>query len=378
MKTRAALPALTVVAVLIAASLSACTARAALVIHSTTPRLRQGLSALAERYTRSAGLQLVVSDAPGAHAVRVEIGWAFPAPRGEPGDRPIPDQVLRKSGYGTALAFERWARGDAGWRALPVLWDAWGMAGPPTPGKAAGSSGTFEWKDRTALVTTGQAALAPLGDPGTRQALFWFSSGLLPEEAVVTGIIAGGSERSSAPGLAHFESLAALGKDSFLSRNKGNTRLVKADVENIARNTGAGWLFGDYQWLRTGAGSAPGLFRALTYPSADGPAMPVSLLVGTVSGSGPAADRALEFLVWLASPENQKELSNASGFMAANFSAVNLDPGALEARQAAIKAARVVLVDPEPRAGSPAGSWDSVLERVLAKPVDWKRTLAEK
>ena len=384
MKTQAAAPiTLTLLVLALGVGLSACTVRATLVIRSDSPRLRQDLAALAGQYPRSTGLQLLVGQAPPSPGVAVEIGWAFSVPGGASG-QPIPDAALQGAGYRTALAFERWARGDAGWKALPLLWDAWGVAGPPLPketarpGGAAGSHGTFQRRDRDALVSAGQSALAPLGDPGARQALYWFLDGALPPDAVINGVLTGGSERSSAAGLALFRSFAAVAGDPLFLRNRGNTRLLKADVENMARGVAGARLFGNYQWLRQVPSPGPRAFRTLAYALPEGYAIPASVLVGTVSGSGPAAGKARDFLLWLASPANQKTLSDASGYMAANFSAANLDPDARDARQAAAGAVRVVLVDPEPRPGSTAESWDSLLGRILAVPADWQRAVVGK
>jgi len=393
--TRAVAPAAALFVAALGLSLTGCASRAALVIHAASPELRQELAVLAERYTRTAGLQVVPAEAPVAGAADIEIGWAFPVERaaqaaqaaqaspGAPTARPLSDQTLRRSGYGTALAFERWARGDGGWRALPLLWDAWGVAGPAGSPRGAGAARTFTWKDRDLLVRTGAGVVAPLGEPGVRQAWYWFSSGALPGDGTVQSILAGGPPRSSEPASGYFKSFAASGRDPLLSPDHGNTRLSAPDVENFARNGGADRLLGSYRSLRrisaVGAASTiPREFTAIVYGAPEGYAMPVSVLVGRVTGSGAAAERAWQFLLWLASTENQKALSNASGYMAANFAAPNLDPDAAEARQAAVKAARVVFVDPEPRADSAAASWDSLLERVLARPADWQHAVTEK
>jgi hypothetical protein len=154
--------------------------------------------------------------------------------------------------------------------------------------------------------------------------------------------------------------------------------MMKPDVENLARNTRVDLLYGSYEWLRGVPGTGRRDFHALVYPLSQGYAMPVSVLTGSVRGAGASAAKARDFLIWLLSPEKQKDLSDLTGYMAANFNAANLDLNSLGARNAAIGAARTVPIDPEPMKGSASEAWDSLLERVLAKPSEWERVVAEK
>jgi ABC-type glycerol-3-phosphate transport system substrate-binding protein len=247
-----------------------------------------------------------------------------------------------------------------------------------SPGTVAALSDrtTFAWKDRAACIRARQAFLCPGGESGARQSLFWFADAELLEPGALNGTLLGGAERSGPASLAYFKSFAAVGKDPLFS--PGSFTLLKPDVENLARNTGANLLFGNYQWLRGMQRAGGRDFRALVYALPHGYAMPISLLSGRVTGSGGSAAKAQDFLLWLLSPENQKALSGATGYMAANFNAANLDLNSLGARETVIGAARIVPIDPEPAKGSAAEAWNSLLGRILARPADWERVLAER
>ena len=364
-------------AALVAAGLSSCTSGVELIVSASSPQLKQEIVTLAADYQRTKGFRITPADKPSSpRGTAVTIGWSFAEARGEAGLRTIPAAQLQEAGFSTALAFQRWAHGDTGWKEVPILWDAWGVVSSRDAHRPVGAAGTFGWKDRSAFIKAGQGILLPGGESGVRQALFWFTDAQFPQEGAVSGILLGGAERSGPAGLAYFRSLAALGRDPVFQ--PGAFNLMKPDVENQARTTGVNLLFGSYQWLRGIPGGAGRDFRALVYPFPQGYVMPVSMLSGRVTGSDAAAARAQEFLLWLLSPANQKALSNASGYMAANFNAANLDPNALEARNAAVGAARVVLIDPEPGKGTASESWDSLLGRILARPMEWERVLAEK
>jgi hypothetical protein len=304
------------------------------------------------------------------------IGWIF-VPSNEAGKQfPLSNEKIQATGFRTAPAFAQWARSDTDWREVPILWDAWGIASSPGKEAVRGKGRTFGWKDRGAFIKARLALLSPGGESGVRQSLFWFAGAGFPEEGALTGILLGGAERFRPASFAYFKSLAAVEKDPLFS--PGSSRLMKPDVENLTRHTAVSLLFGNYQWLRGMQGAGGRDFRALVYTLPHGYAMPVSILGGRVTGSGAPAAKARDFLFWLLSPENQKALSNATGYMAANFNAVNLDLNSLGAREIAVGAARIVPIHPEPVKGSAAESWDSLLGRVLAKPTEWERVLAER
>ena len=187
--------------------------------------------------------------------------------------------------------------------------------------------------------------------------------------------IALGTARGTGPAAALFASFAGLPKERFLPPDM--LRYGEADAANFARTSGISALLGGYAWQRTVAGFERRDFRPLVYPTRGGYAMPVSLLTGRVEGRGRAASRAEDFLLWLLGPENQKKLSMGTGLMAANFAAANLDPNASAAREVALRAAEIVPIDPEPAKGSASEAWEALLARILDKPMEWKRVLAE-
>ena len=371
-------------AILAAALLASCAPRSALVVESPSEPLRQELAALAREYFGRNGIRITPSEGAVAAkgAISIVIGWGFPADSGGIEPAPVPNALLQEAGFGTALAFERWAREGEAWRELPILWDAWGFAittdgrAMTTDKRAANSNAsvTFTWKDREGAIKAGSRALASAGESGVRQSLFWFMGGAALDKGVVVGHLL--DDGRSAPAVrARFGALAALAKDPLFT--PGSDHMMKGDVENLARNSGAGFLYGDYQWTRRLPGAAPRDFVLLAYPSGSGYAIPASILAGRVVGSGAAAAKAQRFLVWLLSPQVQRRLSDKTGYMAANFNASNLDPNGLKARAAAIGALSVVPIDPEPARGSAAEAWDSLLGRALARPTEWEKTMAE-
>ena len=364
-------------AALAAAGFSSCSRTADLVVEPASAPLRQELSRLAAEYSRAGGVRLrLVDQAPSTESAAVTIGWGFAPSRTDARPFPISKEKLQAAGFRTALAFEQWALSGTGWREVPLLWDAWGVASAPGTLPVPGDRVTLGWKDRAALARPGQAPLSPGGESGVRQSLFWFAGTGLPEEGALNGTLLGGAERSAPASRAYFETFAAIGKDPVFSSRSFS--LMKPDVENLARTTRVNLLFGNYEWLRGIQRTGGRDFRALVYTLPQGYAMPVSLLCGRVTGSGDSAARAQDFLLWLLSSENQKVMSGRTGFMAANFNAANLDLNAKAARDAAIGAVRIVPIDPAPVKGSAAEAWDSLLAGILARPTDWERVLAER
>jgi hypothetical protein len=364
-------------ALLIVAGLCSCSPSAVLVIGPSSDQLRQGLSRLAAIYTNTHRLRIKLSDklnSIGDSAIIID--WSFIPVKTGKTQVTISKEKVQESGFDTALAFRRWEEQDEGWRDVPILWDAWGIASSPGRVAFLGDSKTFEWKDRFAFVKAKEPIIAPAGDPGVRQSLFWLVGADLPEQSTLDGIFLNGIERTGKVGRVFFESFTVLEKDPIFP--VGSTGLTKADVSNLARNSNVGVVFGNYQSLRFLQGSGRRDFRSVVYPLSQGYAMPVSILAARISGSGAPAARARDFLIWLISAENQKKLSDDTGYMAANFNADNLDLNALDARDAAIGALRIVPIDPEPLQGTAAESWASLLGRVLARPADWERVITEK
>ena len=364
-------------AALVTAGLSSCAAGAELIVSTSSPQLKQEIARLAAEYQRTKGFRITPVDRlSSTRSTAVTIGWSFVTSKNDGRPFPLSKEKVQAAGFRTALAFERWALSDAGWREVPILWDAWGVASPP--GKVAALNGrtTFEWKDRGSLIKARLVLLSPGGDSGARQSLFWFADAELPGESALNEALLGGAERTRPASRAYFRPFAAIGTDPVFSR--GSFSLMKPDVENLARSTRVDLLFGNYAWLRGIQRPGGRDFRSLVYPLPHGYAMPVSILGGGVTGSGSSAAKAQDFLLWLLSPENQKELSGRTGYLASNFNAVNLDLNAKGARDAAIAAVRIVTIDPEPVNGSAAESWASLLGGILAKPTEWERVVAER
>ncbi len=355
-------------AVTLLAALSSCSPKVQLRFEAGSPALKAELVRLASVYSRAKGAAVALADkAASPNATTLVVGWSLLPAAGDP---------LPRGGYATAAAFERWARDGKAFREVPLLWDAWGIAASPERLAPLGSGKTFAWKDRGALGKARVPFLTAGGEPGVRQALFWSSWKDLPAQGELAGIESGGAERTAPASRASFKSFAAIGKDPILDHNAFHFKL--ADADNFARNSPASPLFGSYSWQRSVPGTGRRDFRALVYPLPQGYAMPVSMLCGRVTGTGASAAKARDFLSWLLSPENQKALSEATGYMAVNFNAANLDPNALAARDAALGAALAVPIDPEPLPGSTALSWDSLLAKVLAAPSEWERILSDK
>jgi hypothetical protein len=363
---------------LAAAGLSSCSSsRVNLIVGPASPQLRQELSKLAAEYSSSKGLRIALDGKPSSpRGTVITIVWSFVPPKDDGKLFVVSPDAIQKSGYSTALAFERLCRTDKGWREVPILWDAWGIAYSPGKSTPLGDVKTFDWKDRGTYMKARQSIMAPGGEPGVRQSLYWLADAEFPEQAELAGILLGGAERSGQASRSYFKSFVTLGKEPSLSH--GSLNMMKPDVENLARNTRVDLLYGSYEWLRGVQGTGRRDFRALVYPLSQGYAMPVSVLTVSVRGAGASAAKAQDFLIWLLSPEKQKELSDLTGYMAANFNAANLDLNSLGARNAAIGAARMVPIDPEPTKGSASEAWDSLLERVLSKPSEWERVVAEK
>ena len=361
--TRFLRPAAMAVAVAALGALISCTHAVNLQLDVSSAALRGQIAKVAAGYTSARGITVHIGDAAAASkGPALVIGWSFPGPARSDA-RPVPDERLRSAGFATARAFERKGPGDSGWTEVPVLWDAWGVA------SAEHASAPFDWARRTETI------LAPLGEPGVRQSLLWCGSAPLPDAGTVAAILDGDDSRKGPAASALFRAFTGLAADRALA--PGGARLTTADIENMARTTGVGPIFGACSWLRTVRGQAVRAFRPLAYPAGSGYALPVSILSATVAGPGNASAE-VDFLAWLVSAPVEKELSGLTGLMAASFAAPNLDANALAARQAAAGAASIVLIDPAPRTASPAGAWDGLLERVLARPADWERAVSGK
>lgn len=363
----------------LAALLASCSSRVALEVRTESPRLRDAIAKLAAEYPPSRGLRLTLAKATEAESREapktvVSIGWAFPDAAGAPAPTPIPEAEVAASGFITSLAVQRWETGSGAWHGLPLLWDAYGVASTPEKVALLGQAKTFVWADRAVFAKAKIPIEAPLGDPGLRQALFWSESAGALEPEAISDVMLGGKGRETRLDL--FKEFSVLGLDVELA--KGSAVLTKGDIDNVARTAGASLILGDYQWVRPLPMQGRMDFRSLAYPLSQGYAMPAAIIEGRVYGQGKTLKAAQEFLLWLAQPERQRELSAGTGYMAANFGAINLDPNGKAARDAALGAASIVPIDPEPVKGSAADAWDLILRRILAEPAKWQDAVAGK
>jgi hypothetical protein len=301
----------------------------------------------------------------------VTIGWEFPGQETSARQFRIPAASLRQAGFGTAQGF---VEGGESFIRLPLLWDAWGLGGSASRLASLNGDKAFSWKDRADIAAARLSILAPGGEAGTRQALFWLSDAALPEKAAMSDLMTGRASMTAAPNKAFFASFAALGSDKALF--PGTLHYRAADVSNGASRSANALVMGSYSWQRTLPSEEARWFRPLAYTQEGGYAMPVALLAGRVEGKGRAAKRAADFLLWLCQPEQQRALSEASGLMACNFNAPNLDVQAARCREAATGASAIVLIDPEPSRPLEK-SWDSLLWALLSRSSEWERVLSE-
>jgi len=359
-------------AALFAASLSSCSSRAVLVMEGGSPELKRAVARLAAEYSKRGGLSIsaLSAKAAGRGAV-ITIGWEFPGQETSARQFRVPAASIHKAKFGTAQSLVE--SGEA-FTMLPLLWDAWGIGGSASRLASLNDDKTFSWKDRAGIVAARLLILAPGGEAGTRQALFWLSDAALPGKADVSDLMTGRAFAAGAPNKAFFESFAALERDKALF--PGTLHYRAADVSNGASRSANVLVMGSYSWQRTLPSEEARGFRPLVYMQEGGYAMPVALLAGRVEGKGRAAKRAADFLLWLCQPEQQRALSETSGLMACNFNAPNLDVQAANCRDVATGASAIVLIDPEP--SGPLGErWDSLLWALLSRSSEWERVLSE-
>jgi hypothetical protein len=367
-------------AAMAAASLCSCSSSFRVAVATDSPTIKAAIAALGAEYSHKKHVTILTDgDGDGAAPSTVTVGWGFSPAADGGGAIPavtISTVALSKAGYSTALAFENWASDGKSWREVPLLWDAWGMSAPIGETADGGEARSFSWDKRGLLLPAHAQLAAPGGEPGVRQALFWTSPGACAGfGASGEGDLEWGAPERVPSGKGPFASFALLAKDKGLA--PGTLAFLDADVENVARTSGVTALFGNYSWQRSVAESVGREFRPLVYPLPQGYAMPASVLCARVTGKGASAKSAQAFVLWLSSSEGQKALSDRTGYMAANFNAPNLDRGALNSRNVAAGAARVVPIDPEPRKGVAALKWDALLKALLARPSEMERVLAE-
>jgi hypothetical protein len=359
-------------AALLAALLSSCSSRAVLVMEGGSPELKGAVTRLAAEYSKKSGLSISAPEAKaGGQGAVITLGWEFPGQEISAGRFRIPASSLRQAGFGTAQSL---LEGGESYVRLPLLWDAWGLGGSASRLASLNGDKAFSWKDRAGVATARLSILAPGGEAGTRQALFWLSDASLPENAAMSDLMTGRASVTAPPNKALFASFAALERDGVLF--PGTLHYRAADVANGASRSANALVMGNYSWQRSlPSGEARG-FTPLVYTQEGGYAMPVALLAGRVEGKGRAAKRAADFLLWLSRPEQQRALSEASGLMACNFNAPNLDVQAARCRETATGASAIVLIDPEP-SGVVEKRWDSLLWTLLSQSSEWERVLSE-
>jgi hypothetical protein len=345
-------------------------------LRSASPELRAALEKEAADYSKGYKVRITfLAPRDGKAALGrpdLVIGWDFFG--SGKGDVPIAARELASVPYGTAEAFGKDARGAGGWDEVPLLWDAWGIASAPAATAAAdkprSAQGVY-WADRAAYRRSGLSLIGPGAESGLRQALFWAP--------------ADGSDRASMYSLALdgrleagkrlFESFSALDRDAALAKDA--LRLTRADLSAVAANpSGFAWL-GSYSWARKAVPTSRLDFKPLAIAAKGGYTLPASVLAGAVASKGRSSEAAKRFLLQLCEPEAQRRLGEATGLMAANFNAPNLDPNSFAARESAIGASGIVTIDPEPIPGSRAAGFDSLLGAIAARPGEWERALAE-
>jgi hypothetical protein len=359
--------------VLLIALLSfSCSSRAVLVMEGGSPELKGAVTRLAAEYSKKGGLSISALDAKAsAQGALIAIGWEFPGQGVVARQVRIPASSLREAGFATAQSF---IEGEDALSRVPLLWDAWGLGGSASRLASLNGDKAFSWKDRADIAAARLSILAPGGEAGTRQALFWLSDVALPGKSVISDLMTGRAFAAGAPNKAFFESYAVLERDKALF--PGTLHYRTADVSDGASRSANVLVMGSYSWQRTLPSEEARGFKPLVYTQEGGYAMPVALLAGRVEGKGRAAKRAADFLLWLCQPEQQRALSEASGLMACNFNAPNLDVQAASCREVATGASAIVLIDPEP-SGPLDERWDSLLGAVLSRSSEWERVLSE-
>jgi len=358
-------------AALALAALGSCAPRGiSLSVESEAPSLAPTVAALAREWGKARGLEIEVSKAaePAAKALagaRVVIKWML-APETDRKDAaalivPAADRAE------IALAFSRWAGASAGasadasadasagaWRAVPLLWDAWGLVGTP---EELLRFGPGETADASALAESGMrggSVAAAMGEAGTRQTIFWLAAGtgaasIVPDLSDPTRLLA--------------SSAGALGRLSAYSKPPtfapGMERWLKADLENYARSFGPALVLGPYSWTRTLGQGGRRDFRPLASKGDKASSVIVAVLAGEVEAkaNSPGAAEAAELLLFLLGKESQARLSYATGLLPVRLDAPNLDPPSAAARAAALDAASILPVDPEPGRGGRFEAW---------------------
>ena len=355
----AAMAAAALAAALAAAALSSCAARGiSLSVESDAPALAPTLLALAGEWGKTRGLDISFTGAgepqagtPGA--ARVVIKWML-VPETERKDTltlniPAPDSAE------IPLAFSRWAGPSAGaWRAVPLLWDSWGLVGAPEELLRLGPGETVDASALSRSGSRGRPVAAAMGEAGTRQTIFWLAAGegaasIVPEFSDPTDLLA-----ASAGVLSR---LGAFSKPPTFA--PGMERWLKADLENYARSFGPALVLGPYSWARTLGQGGRRDFRPLAGREDRGSSVIVAILAGEVEArpKSPGSAEAAELLLFLLGKESQARLSYATGLLPVRLDAPNLDPPAAAARAAALGAASVLAVDPEPAKGGRFEAW---------------------
>lgn len=358
-----------ILALLVSLLLASCAPRATLVLESGPPGLRPALVRLAAEYSRQSRLRLEVApEGSLPSGAVVGLGWR-PLVQGlAPPSRPIDLGRIRKVGFASAFALEGLEGGDASWTALPLLLDVWGLS---VAGEDPGKAKLLDPTELARQAKAGRPIVAAGAEAGTRQALFWLAASGKPRSSILTGLVLEPTGSPEAKAL--YASFVSLGKSPLL--HPDSLRLRQADVANLLVSSGSTPVYAAYSAQRTLATAGPRAFRPLGLPMGEGGyALAAAVLEARVRGEGRAAAGAEGFALWLLEPARQKALGEATGLIAANFNAPNLDVQAALTRDLAIRAQAFLPVDPE--ASQAQSPWQAVLDLLVSRPLDWEGALA--
>lgn len=360
-----------VLALLACLILSSCGQKVSLVLEAESPGLRPALARLAAEYSRQSRLRLELApegslpSGPG-----LVVGWRPLEPGAPAPSRPIPPERIRKGGFASAFALEGLEGGEAPWKALPLLIDVWGLS---VAGEDPAKAKLLDPRDLARIAKASGPIVAPGAEAGTRQALFWLSAPAKPRSAFLVGLVLEPSASPEAKSV--YASFVALARSPVL--HPDSLRFRQADVDNLLSSSGKTAVFGPYSAQRTLGKAGPRAFRPLGLSLGEGGyALAAAVLEARIQGEGRAGAGAEAFALWLLEPGRQKALGEATGLVAANFNAPNLDVQAALARDLAIRAQAFLPVDPGAGRGQDQPSWQAVLDLLVARPQDWEAGLA--
>ena len=379
-------------ALLVLFLLASCGSNVGVYLPGNNPAMAKTLNNIADQYAKSAPgkerpqILSTAADAANFKGTLIRIGVSAglvagldgfdstdPVVRGKTA-QVFDSEALKKSGMVQALAFEQWGQRQRQQYLVPILWDPWGVTGAPAdlpPGDGKGV--TSAWWTNPARKTV--QFLYAGQDPGAQSLSFWMQNKLPIDASGPVSLAATSTQWTEPRTMDAFKSFA--NNPTIVGAFAGSQHFTAADIGNVRATPGKRLILETFSSQQALPVETIRRFRVLLQSQQVNkkPKQWIASVIVAASlhgGDASSAKAASAFVAYLLEKDNQRSLSEVSGYIPADFRAPVVNGEAAEARKVAINA-DFVIATPANRAdfGSEADHWTQLLAALVQSPGSW-------